>query len=301
MTRATAILVFLLGAACGDNAEGSHDEGAPDASPPSDAVPAEDAEPRCDLAAPFSTPEPFSSLNAAADGWCTRMTESELELYFTLWTDDGSDLVRFTRASASAPIEGSPVVLTGMNTDSWDECASPSADGLEILFSRAVGDDSDIFVATRSSKIEEFAHPEPLANVNTVEAEWLAWLSGDELYFTAVRGDVTSIHRAVRDAGGAFGAGSLVAEIHQDGAIEMGPVLTEDGLTLFFYRNGDVWRATRPERGAPFATPAQGVELNTESLEWPTWVSPDGCTMLLDSYRASDNDVDVYIAMKPRG
>jgi hypothetical protein len=209
-------------------------------------------------------------------------------------------LVRFTRASASDPIEGSPVVLTALGTASWDECAFPAADGLALLFNRAIGDDADIFVATRTSKLAEFSNPEPLANVNTPEPESMVWLSGDELFFVVWRADGTFIHRAVRGAGGSFGPASLVVELHEEGASEMDPVLTEDGSTIYFFRKGDVWRATRPGRDAPFGPPAQVAELNTTSIEWPTWVAPDGCTILLDSYRASDADTDVYLATKPR-
>ncbi|CAN5903596.1 hypothetical protein BH11MYX2_BH11MYX2_25840 [soil metagenome] len=58
--------------------------------------------------------------------------------------------------------------------------------------------------------------------------------------------------------------------------------------------------AARSSRAAVWGTPTRVAELNTVSNESPTYISPDGCYLLLQSNRAGGlGDQDVYEARKP--
>ena len=75
------------------------------------------------------------------------------------------------------------------------------------------------------------------------------------------------------------------------------PVLTADGLTLYFASSrtgiggdtaGDILMATRPNTTANFGTPVNLWGLNTSGTEFPVNVSADGCTLYFASNDATN-------------
>jgi hypothetical protein len=78
--------------------------------------------------------------------------------------------------------------------------------------------------------------------------------------------------------------------------------LTIDGLTIYYGSNNDIWRATRPNLSAPFASPAPVTELNSTSVEREPHISPDGLTIFFTSARAGgagSNDTWMAIRTSP--
>jgi len=71
------------------------------------------------------------------------------------------------------------------------------------------------------------------------------------------------------------------------------PLVSADGLELFFlserpggYGGNDIWVSTRTTTAHPWGTPVNlGPAVNTPAIEAPTWLSPDGLTLLLISDR----------------
>jgi len=111
---------------------------------------------------------------------------------------------------------------------------------------------------------------------------------------------------AVGGQEGYFDEGRPVEEINSF-SYEFGPTLTEDGLILFFTREGvgaafrppDIWVATRPRRDEPFGEPVPVAELNTEFGETNPSISPDGLTLYFSSDRPGGaGSWDIYVATR---
>ena len=131
--------------------------------------------------------------------------------------------------------------------------------------------------------------PLPIGQLNTVDIETDPAISGDglELFFASDRAGGLGVHDlylATRtNPVLAFGAPVLVAELSST-ALEAGPFLASDNLTLYFHRAGEILRATRPNRASPFGAPIVDAELSSPDFDVNPALSPDG---LMASSRAS--------------
>jgi Tol biopolymer transport system component len=108
---------------------------------------------------------------------------------------------------------------------------------------------------------------------------------------------------------GAFSAPQLVENIN---AFGMGnddwhPSLTADDLTLYFYSfrsatlaDADIWRATRPAVGQPFAIPERVADVSSPSYDWSPNLTADGLSLVFASNRpGGTGDFDFYEARRP--
>jgi hypothetical protein len=263
----------------------------------------------CDPSAPFGAPVPIAATTDPAGGftWCARLSANGLDLYFTgdVPNQSQTDLFRVSRSTTTADFAG-PWTPLAVSTSEPDECAFETPDGSTLLFNRG----GDIYVSTRASPSEAFTTATPLAGgINTAEKEQIPWLAGDELWYVTwlPEGDpndpLPRIFRSMREPNGDFGPGAQIDELHQAGSEEFAPVLTGDGLTLYFSRVSpgeslDIWVATRPSLGAPFEAPSKVTELSSDNYEMLGWISPDGCTAYLDSNRAQP-EWNVFVASRP--
>ena len=140
------------------------------------------------LPAPVNTAGPETSPSLSADG---------LELYFSdgIMSNASADLWVSTRASKDDPW-GQPVKLAApVNSANGEDCPCISADGLSLYFlSNRPGVSSnpgntDVFVATRPSKIDPWGEPVNLGpNVNTNYYEYTPFISPDGLSLFFSRG-----------------------------------------------------------------------------------------------------------------
>jgi Tol biopolymer transport system component len=107
-------------------------------------------------------------------------------------------------------------------------------------------------------------------------------------------------------AGASFAPPAPVENVHQPATISNLPVVSADGLWLYFAssRGGggaqgelDIWVSHRDSLTSPFAAPVVVTELNTPSSDRPSWISTDGCRMYLTSSRAGGlGNLDVWRA-----
>jgi hypothetical protein len=84
---------------------------------------------------------------------------------------------------------------------------------------------------------------------------------------------------------------------------EWGASLTVDGLTLFFAQGtsgeGDLYRATRTDRGVTFSPPVALTNLNTTDDEGTPFISSDGLRLYYYSTRAGGPGAkDLYVATR---
>jgi hypothetical protein len=263
--------------------------------------------PACDLAAPFGTPVAVGGVNTPGTDWCPRLSNDQLELYLTRQTPDaGFELLAFSRPSVETIFSGERL-LTTLNSPQVDECAFQSADGLTLYFDSRRTGNYDLYIATRSALDEDFGQVRPLGSVNTPDDEWWQWPVGDELFYTARRGEGRFIFRTTRASDGTYGAGAVVPELDLPGTEESGASLTADGLRVYFGRYGTtapdrgIDTASRSSVGAPFGSAMRVAELDSPGHDDVGWISPDGCSMYFASDRNGDGgaSTDIFRATKP--
>ncbi|MBN9160076.1 MAG: hypothetical protein BGO98_28275 [Myxococcales bacterium 68-20] len=63
----------------------------------------------------------------------------------------------------------------------------------------------------------------------------------------------------------------------------------------------DIFVATRMSTSEPFSNVRPVGELNTNGgLEFPSWLSPDGCRLYYAFVQPDGNESDIFVASKPK-
>lgn len=259
-------------------------------------------EPACDPTAPFGAPVPIAELNTAAADGTLRLMPDELTGYYWSQGATSQDIFFVQRASLDEPFQRQPAM--GVSSPSVEYDPTIAADGSVLVFRRS-GPGNDLYVATAISP-GVFDPPLPIDALNTAADEAQPYLhpSGGSIYFSSTRtfgreGDLF----VAPWSGTTFGAPTEVVVVAST-VDEGDPVITADGLTLFFRSertgNYEVYVATRPTTSDAFEAPAELVENVNDSAaaDGPSWISPDGCRLYLSSDRAGSNDV--YVATRGR-
>jgi hypothetical protein len=173
-----------------------------------------------------------------------------------------------------------------------------SPDGLELYFQsdRPGGyGDVDIYVTRRASLQDPWGPPTNLGpQVNSSTFDGPGSLSADGLTLYLASGwDLYTTTRATKDApwGPRVRLGPVV--VPSTSYRNSGPLVTADGLELFFlsnrpggYGGNDVWASTRATTADFWETPVNlGPIINGPAEDVASWVSPDGLTLLLCSNR----------------
>jgi Tol biopolymer transport system component len=161
-----------------------------------------------------------------------------------------------------------------------------------------------IKIATRNTPTSPFSNVRVLDEVSNTTADDTTPAvaqDGTEIFFTSTReGGNGHLFHSVRTLDG-FAAPTSLSELVSGTARDSQTALSADGLTIFFGsdRTGglgqsDVWTATRATKTAAFAnvTHLDGP-VNTATIEWPTWVSADGCRLYLGVLNGSAGDIVV--------
>jgi hypothetical protein len=154
-----------------------------------------------------------------------------------------------------------------------------------------------------------FGAPALVTSLNTGFVEIDVWLTDDSrtAYVASNRTDLGGlgsydIYVASRaSATGDFGAMTALANVNST-ASDRRPVLSSDGLTLFFSSNrpvGDggtgnnIFVVTRPNALADFGTPGPLAGANSAATDFPDSVTSDGKLLYLDSQSAATRDIYV--------
>lgn len=263
-----------------------------------------DAAPRCDLAKPFSSPVPIpGAVNTSADEVTPRYTADELTLVFSRYLStsdaglDDYDLYIATRPSNDVAFPAA-TAITELDTPAGEYDPFLFADGLTIYFAsdRPDGARQRIYAATRPSLTSPFAAP-----IDVGALDLAASYVGQPFFVPE-----TTVYFADVDQGGIFTAtaqsGTFTSPVLVAGLPDSGPQfpsLTGDALTIYVSGAGagdDVFVATRPDLASPFGALTPVPELDSSSDDDPSWVSPDGCVIVLMSDR--QGDFDMYFAQR---
>jgi hypothetical protein len=205
-----------------------------------------------------------------------------------------------TRPSVSEPW-GMPVNLgSSVNTESYDGSPSITGDGLSLFLSNGP-QPHDISVSTRETTEDPWGAPVNLGPpVNSANWEWTNCISADglELYFGSSRPggsgnlDICVTTRAtISDA---WGEPANLGPTVNSSALEMSPIISADGLTLFItserpggYGDRDVWVTTRATKSEPWTEPVNpGPPINTSAMDQTASISTDGSVLYFSSSRS---------------
>ena len=270
----------------------------------------------CDLDKPFGAPTPVAGLSDPSifEG-DARLSPDELTVFFERPTAGdagvgGSDLWVATRASRTDPF-GPSTLLPGLNTAEAEAHASPS-DDLKTLFYSAVRAPAKIhiYVATRQTTAASFTGSTLVTGLGDPSWAYSTPFLDDarqELYFDRLAPTLNDEIYRVPLTGAGVGTPVAIAEINSLTANDLSPVVTRDGLRIFWASNRadlgakgdyDIWTATRTSPTGPFGAVSNVAELDTVKLESPSWVSPDGCRLYFSSNRSGNQDV--YVAERPK-
>lgn len=267
----------------------------------------------CDMTAPFDPPELLAgSVNSSAFENAPTLTDDELTLLFQRTIDDDHTVILLaTRttideafgdqtqpALSAADLHFQPAITRDGLTLFWSE---PADNGLGL----------DIFAAIRTTVTQQFngGNVTRIAKQGVSELAPMPSADGNELFFSSDqlepgKPDRAKLFRATR-IDGEFQNPAQVVELALGTTSEKVLTLSKDGLTAYFgsTRPGgkgdiDVWTATRPAIGGPFANVRNVAEVNGPTAEWPSFLSADGCRLYLASSRSGGGDL--YVAKRQR-
>lgn len=272
---------------------------------------------RCDLAKPFGAPVPLDALNKSGDNdRAARLTPDELTVYFSSDRSNAARIYRATRPRLEESF-GAPALVDELQSalPGAFSAALPSANGLELLVEHRVTETGgarppDLYLFTRGAPSGPFANPSPITALNTGGTETDPNFAANDLELYLARStndtgiDLFVARRESASPGTAFGPTSPLAGNINTNANETDPVVSADGLELFFQsdRSGParVWVSRRSSVSEPFPEPVHVTELDgSGDNDVPNWLSADRCVLYMTSYRQG-NLAHLYVATRPR-
>jgi WD40 repeat protein/tRNA A-37 threonylcarbamoyl transferase component Bud32 len=211
------------------------------------------------------------------------------------------DLWMSTRTAISEPF-GKPVNLgETVNSSFLEGGPALSADGLTLMFhsDRPSGQGNrDLWMCTRASLADPFGEPVNLGpKVNSKGKEMQPGLSADNLtlLFALNVQDHWDLWTCTRESlTDSFGEPSKLDPTVNSGVQNMGPALSEDGLTLLFssfrrpggHGHWDLWMCTRASLADPFDNPVNlGRAVNSTVRDDDPNLTADGRTLAFSSGR----------------
>lgn len=321
--RSAASIAIAVASAC--SSYGAGDEPTP-IDPPADAgtdttpEAAFDAPPlgRCDPTKPFGAAEIVAGVNHPdagvqdIDGF---LLPDERTIFFgsTRAMPPYFQLFVAVRDASDLPF-GAPALAPGLTMPA-DSLTTPTLtpDGLTIYYDFFAGGaaDGQIRRRDRANLAAAFSDPpsQGLGSVNTSQPERDPFLSSDalSLYFSRTpQGGDEDIYVATRlTTMDAFSAGVPVAELNTNMSDDRHPVLSPDGLAIYFSTNrGSAKRvihvARRQTIASPFGISQPIAELvpAAGTFDSPAWVSADECVLYFTSNRTGTPKI--YVARRGR-
>ena len=242
----------------------------------------------CDLSAPFDAP--IAAFTGAMDADGLTFSLDGRTAYISGAGPGNRDIYVATRNTA-ADTFGTPTLVTAVNTPAIERAPSLSPDG-KLYFTKQPG----MFDIGRALGIAPFSGAEVVTAVSSSQQdEDPFWWNDTTLYFASER-ETGGAHRDLYVAtlnGETFLIPTRVPSVLGPSGLhspaeELRPVLSPDGLTLYFGSTrfgigndsqGDVWMARRTPTNPSFELPVNLWGLNSTGTDLPVTVSADGCTL----------------------
>jgi Tol biopolymer transport system component len=306
--RSAGIIGIGLLAAC------SSFGAAPNATPDGGSVPPGAVPPgstACDSKQPFSK---LTSLDPPINGLTSEEFSATLSLdqQFIVFASsrEGQRSALYTATRTTpADVWTGVMLIPGLNGGDTDVNPTVTAD-LRTLYFQTIRQGtakSDLWYSTRKDPKDPFPLPLEIENINSGEDDSEPWVNpaGTALYFTSTRSaSVHRIYKADLTSPKSVANVALVDLLAANALDVRSPILTADELTIFFATNTvvssdyDIWTATRPSKSAPFQPATAVAELHSPAPDFPTWLSPDGCSIMFESKRDKDGKAHLYSAAR---
>jgi len=258
--------------------------------------------PACDPGAPFGAPVPIVELNTLVADGTLRLLPDELSGYFWSRTSGTARIYHAARDSLGEPFTVMPV--TGLSTADHDLDPSLATDGSVFVFRHNIPGD-ELWTARRVDAVT-FASPLPMTNINLPSVDQQPYVLGaaEALVFSSDRNGANFDLWLSTRTGSVFGTPVRLVDLNLGGSAEGDPVLSSDGLTIYFRSNRaggpgqfDIYAATRISKTAlAFEPPVLVPNINSPVDDGPSWISPDGCRLYLSSDR--DGTIDIFVATR---
>jgi hypothetical protein len=244
---------------------------------------------RCDPSGQFQTPTHVVGINSSFDETGLSMTRDERIAFVGRVNTMGAQTLRMATRATAADDFGAATedpLLAALNNAAGDEYgATSSADGLVLYFHRQTMTDIGIHVATRTGPMAPFG----ASSFVTVDGPALLsaltpHLSSDGQTLYWLDFSVFRLHSASRSGTPANFIG--MADATQMDSV-FNPVLSADELTLY-YSDGfgtDILASTRNDTGARFGTGVPVANVSSPDMDWPVYLTADGCILYLASSR----------------
>jgi hypothetical protein len=243
--------------------------------------------PRCTIAMPFGTPHALAELNTPDHEAGARLSSDELTIAFLRLGSDAQVWVA-QRNNRADPFGAPLPVLTPNGGVPWI-----SDDALTLWYENTNG--TGVFVTQRANLQTFFPKTQQLPILNNYGDPYVVGGENGHLYL-ALPGQqqlaISKLKAWVPDVPQRGGLGALHG---------VRPVVTPDELTVYLCstaaagsnRDEDIWVQQRKVVTSPFDAAVNVTELNTAPLNFPSWISPDGCRLYFD---AGDMTRDLYVA-----
>ena len=196
-----------------------------------------------------------------------------------------------------------------INTESSEDHACVSSDGLQLIFVRRQNGAADLWSSVRTNPSETWGVAQRMPDgINSLQQDQTPFLSADglSLWFASDRiggsgkSDLYVSRRETPD--GAFGPATPLGAPINTPDDEASPFVSADGLTLLFGRGvpRQLFQATRPKLDAPFGTPK--VLANVNSGQWQEFprLTQDGLHLLFVGSTNGFNNQGLVIASRNR-
>lgn len=283
------------------------------------AVDSGDAGRACDPTRPFGAPTKVTAVNSADNDEVATLSPDELELFVSTYpAGQVRKIKRYARADKQSPWlykdtadslsiaeGGAPTSATGLTFE---------PDGLIAYFQfydKVGSSNSSIFTTSRAAlNTGLWSMPVEVSSLSDNFSDETPFLTADgkTLFFFSSRAG--GFHIFYADKGG-NGFVAPTAAFKVTPTDDRYPVLTGDQLTMYLGSYGaidggapamQIFKATRDLKTHLFDPPVYVPELNVNgSFTGPSWVSQDGCHIVLFSIRAGGaGGTDVYEAFKPK-
>ena len=228
-------------------------------------------------------------------------------------------LSRFNVKLGDIRAPAAPSEIPIISSGSWRYAPSGSftADGKEFFFSNNLGNNHELYYATRANPSDPWGAVQPVgAPVNSPATEYSPMISGDGL--ALIWGDAFWPFTSQNPRPGGQGGGDLWMSTRTNrtspwsapinlgpqvnsAAHELLPRLTGDGLELFFIRDGDIYVSRRASLAAAWeaATPLPDY-INLPYGNWFALPAPDGLTLMTGNIvsSSSSSPMDIFVSTR---
>lgn len=218
--------------------------------------------------------------------------------------DAGADALAVPRCDPAKPF-GAPIALAALSSPSSEIGIEATDDALDgVLWSDRSGVDR-IYEVTRASPTDAFAAPQLVPNLGSVTGvpDRDPALTGDglTLVFTSQRGGDWDLYLTTRPSRTQpFAAPAVIAELATTDS-DWGPVITSDGLSLYYVIGGDLAYAHRASVASAWSAPGTLLAtLNSTANEFEPAITADELTIFFASDRPSGGrgGLDIWTATR---